>query len=436
MPVLADQEIVDAIQAGEERPDLDYKLDIDLTGDKKGKAEITKDVIAMANSGGGLLIGGVSEEPAGFRRKGMPEGSLEAFDSTALNDFANNYSDPPINATTRKVTVEGKTYGIVIVPEFDRQPHIVIKDYPDVLREGDVLVRSASNNSVRAGPHDMRDLINLAISRRQGALKGLLQAALKSTRPALVGEAVSVVDSAEVPFDQSEYEGQYQGFRIVKIEPVDKRHQVAPRQLKPAAQEAAIYDQRKTLERFPYIRFSRAAEKRLPVGLALETNPEHSRILVFLFLGVHGEVFYVESLWEDVKWQPEDAGKLGLFSTIQVIFSGMLFAKQYYQALGFDGQIALQYSQESSVPRAVVRDSPDYWPFAPTYGADMSTPVTVDRRIAVDTGLDSMEEIAKDMIIDFFWYFYLDLNEGQAEEFLQYVKEKRIPIPSDLDSQS
>ncbi len=47
MNILTEQEIIKAIQAGTELPDRDYKDDINLAGDKKSKAELAKDVIAI-----------------------------------------------------------------------------------------------------------------------------------------------------------------------------------------------------------------------------------------------------------------------------------------------------------------------------------------------------------------------------------------------------
>jgi len=250
MKIWTEQDIIALIKSGEERPDFDYKADIDLTAGKREKAEIAKDIIAMANSGGGLIAGGVKETPAGFLWEGMSRAVLKAFDSTALNDFVNNYCGPPINTTTRKMEIDDKVYGVIIVPGFAEQPHIVVKDYPEVLRRGDLLVRSASNNSVRAGPEDMRKLISLAVRRRQGALKDLLQAALE-TRPALVGAAASSAEFIEAPFDRSDYAERYKGFRVVTIAPDEAQVTVRPMMLREAAAAAVVTDSRSGYPSFP-----------------------------------------------------------------------------------------------------------------------------------------------------------------------------------------
>lgn len=233
--LLTDEDIIDRIKSKTEHPDFDYKDDINLSGNKKYKAEIAKDVVAIANYGGGLIVAGVPESTTGYVLKGMPEASLRVFDSTALNDFVKNYCSPPINTTTRKIEIDGNVYGVVVVPGFATQPHIITKDYPEVLRTGDILVRSASNNSVRAGPHDLRKLIDLAVRRRQGTLGDLLQAALESTRPVLVGGSSLSAREVEVPFDRAEYGERYKGFRIVTSVPLDGWASARPAKLKPGS---------------------------------------------------------------------------------------------------------------------------------------------------------------------------------------------------------
>ena len=274
MKIWTEQDIIALIESGEERPDFDYKADIDLTAGKREKAEIAKDIIAMANSGGGLIVGGVKETPEGYVWEGMSQVALKVFDSTALNDFVKSYCAPLINTTTRKVEIDGRVYGVIIVPEFADEPYIVVKDYPEVLKPGDLLVRSASNNSVRAGPDELRKLINLAVRRRQSALKDMLQAALESRRPMLVGTATASAETVKSPFDRSKYAESYKGFRIVTIAPIEAEVSVRPMELRGAAEKAIVTNRRSGYQGFPPPYFPRAVEKRLPVGIAFESESE------------------------------------------------------------------------------------------------------------------------------------------------------------------
>lgn len=66
--------------------------------DKKGCCELTKDVIAIANTGGGWIVIGVRESPTGFLPEGLSAEQAESFETTRVNRFINNYAEPPIDA--------------------------------------------------------------------------------------------------------------------------------------------------------------------------------------------------------------------------------------------------------------------------------------------------------------------------------------------------
>jgi len=94
--------------------------------------------------------------------------------------------------------------------------------------------------------------------------------------------------------------------------------------------------------------------------------------------------------------------------------------------------VEVRFSQESSVPRAVVMDAPEHFPLVEYYANDMSTPVAVERTLRTDASLENLEETAKDMLIEFFWYFHFDMSKEEATRFLEYVKEKRVRVPRNL----
>lgn len=431
MDKITEGDIISLIQRGEERPDFDYKTDIDLTASKKDKVEISKDIIAMANSEGGILVGGIKETTNGYEYIGMPEKSLSAFNSTALNDFVKNYCDPPINTTTRKVTIDDKVYGVVIVPEFFDQIHIVTKDYPSILQVGDILIRSSSNNSIRATPNDLRNLINKAVQRRQSILKNFLQAALEANRPALIGGVPSDVESLEAPFDQSEISENYKGFRIIQLAPNNPSF-IKLTEIKSAVEKSTITDLDSGYPIFPHHGLLKSLEKRLPTGLVLENESGVWRELSFTYLEKQGGVFYAESLMEDHEDVPKELGKIGLLSTIRTMLGAFLFGRMYYPAIGYEGNIEIQYSQESSIPRILYMDSQSYWRFHGHYSNDMAIPVTVSRSFQTDSNLGQIDELAIDMMTEFFWYFNYDLDPDSATHYLDYVKRKHIAIPQSL----
>lgn len=70
------------------------------------------------------------------RQAGRSKGSAEqakTFDSTKINDFVQNYSDPPTNCVVYKSRHEEKNYVLLEVPQFPDTQHIRQKDYSGTL---------------------------------------------------------------------------------------------------------------------------------------------------------------------------------------------------------------------------------------------------------------------------------------------------------------
>lgn len=430
MNIISDNELIALIQKGTEAPDLDYKDDIDLSRDKKEeKAQLTKDVIAMANSGGGIIVGGVKQIPKGFVAEGMSESTLQSFDSTALNDFVKNYCDPPINTQTKILTSDGRTYGFVIVPEFSQMPHIVIKNYSGVLSEGDLLVRSSSNNSVRAGAHDLRQLLDKAILRRQGTLRDFLQVALKSQQPKLVGG--SNFENIQAPFDRDKYKGVYKRFRTISLK-FTNEWEIRPMSLRSPVQKATVYTPHGS-PIFPSAEPTYATESRLPIGITFEHEYEiGGSNLSFTFFGLSANVFAAESLWEDTRGTQIPEGSIGFFSCYRMIYAALIFGIRYYRELNIHGDFQLVFSLESSISRSFVMDALNYYPFLRQHTNDMSIPVTVERTVITTASIQNIDSLACEMIQEFCWYFHFDLSKEDAATFLERVKKEQVAVPQDI----
>lgn len=91
----------------EESLSLDYKGPASLSDSEKEKKEITKDVTAMANSAGGVLIYGVREFPAKSGQKHKPE-KIEAVDSQR---FTKEWLEQVINSR-----ISPRILGLKIIP--------------------------------------------------------------------------------------------------------------------------------------------------------------------------------------------------------------------------------------------------------------------------------------------------------------------------------
>lgn len=101
----------------------------------------------MANTLGGFIVVGVSEPPTGFSWDGLTPFQLNSFDTSRVNRFLQNYADPPINASLRKVEDQGKHFVIIEVPRFTDTPHVCQKDFPGVLNVAAIYVRTDNNET-------------------------------------------------------------------------------------------------------------------------------------------------------------------------------------------------------------------------------------------------------------------------------------------------
>jgi hypothetical protein len=164
-----------------ESKELDYKGPCDWNQlDKKEKCELVKDILSMANTKGGWLVIGVEETVNGFNRVGLRQEQAASFDTTKVNQFLNNYADPPINTSLKKIEYEGKLFVIIGVPLFEDTPHICQKEYPDVLSTPTIYVRTDNNESAPLkSSSDFRDIVETTVRNRSDLLLTSFRTILK-----------------------------------------------------------------------------------------------------------------------------------------------------------------------------------------------------------------------------------------------------------------
>lgn len=142
------EEIAPIIEAGQELPKVDFKENLKLSN-KPEQAEFSKDVAAIANTGGGTgyIIIGVVE--AGKRRSEHPNDYIPGFKTDDPDGFQrrmiqslSTYIDPPPEIQYREVThpQTGKNLSIVVIPMSTQRPHVFVKDGEGV-RKGDIPIR-------------------------------------------------------------------------------------------------------------------------------------------------------------------------------------------------------------------------------------------------------------------------------------------------------
>jgi predicted HTH transcriptional regulator len=183
-----------------ESKSLDYKGPMIWSAqDKKACCELTKDIMAMANTEGGYVVIGVSEAESGFRLDGLAPDQAGTFESSQICRFVQNYADPPVNVRVIKVTLQGLMFVVLEIPRFADTPHLCQKTFPDVLRERELYVRTDNNESAPIkSSSDFRVLIETSIRNRADSL-------LSSFRTILKGSAASENAS---PTDEERFQGQ------------------------------------------------------------------------------------------------------------------------------------------------------------------------------------------------------------------------------------
>lgn len=167
---------------GHESKEQDYKAASAWNeGDKGACCAIVKDILAMANTLGGYIVIGVSEQPTGFSWDGVSPDQAKTFDTTRLNRFLQSYTDPPINARLIKVPHDGRVFIMIEVPAFPDTPHVCQKEYPGVLTSPTLYVRTDNNESAPLrSAADFKSIVERAVRNRGDALLASFRAILTS----------------------------------------------------------------------------------------------------------------------------------------------------------------------------------------------------------------------------------------------------------------
>jgi hypothetical protein len=175
-------ELTAILLRGHESKELDYKAPMAWSEtDKASCCNLVKDILAMANTKGGFVVIGVSEEAGGFKYDGVSGEQAKSFDTTRLNRFLQIYADPPINALLRKIAHDGKTFVIIEIPAFPDTPHICQKDFPGILTAAVLYVRTDNNESapIRSAA-DFQAVIERAVRNRGDSLLASFRSILTS----------------------------------------------------------------------------------------------------------------------------------------------------------------------------------------------------------------------------------------------------------------
>ena len=157
-----DKKIEMLIQHGEDTK-VDYKrtIAINSKSDRKGRAELVRDLIAIANAHEettGYLLIGVNEQAAGTSDQLVDCQGLD-LDDGLMHQIIDEFVDVPITFTFRYQEYKGVMIGIIEIPFSDNRFHVVKKDYTSsdntqLLRTGESWIRRGARKTPLTG-YDM-----------------------------------------------------------------------------------------------------------------------------------------------------------------------------------------------------------------------------------------------------------------------------------------
>ena len=170
--------LLDIIYRTHERTDIEYKRSLAWAGEDRFK--LIKEILALANFGGGYLVLGHEDEPTNAQQKytGMVADHLKSWEITNVCRDINNYCRPALDV--QLMTVEGKDDGVsflvVRVPGHGELPHVCSKDKhagngEELLKKGVLYIRTKNKSCEQiADSEDWRILLRRCLLHARDAL--------------------------------------------------------------------------------------------------------------------------------------------------------------------------------------------------------------------------------------------------------------------------
>lgn len=165
---------VTLIELGTEMQTHDYKGTISLATDKE-RASLAKDVIAMANTGGGTIVVGVEEPaPGKFEPVGVSEALQAELETTRLFQALRPFMDPPIAVVGRRVLYKGRHFTFIDVSSGETELVMAARSHQEAgLHMGRIYGRTAGAESAPlTGVQEIRRVIDRIVEARIRQRKG------------------------------------------------------------------------------------------------------------------------------------------------------------------------------------------------------------------------------------------------------------------------
>lgn len=162
------------------------------------KASLAKEIIALANHGGGYVFIGYDDSGPELLELEPQTGELEAFTQDAIASIVHRYVIPPCQCRVELVTPTGSTiqHPVIIVPGNHRTPLFAARGGPSgELESGNVYVRRPGGNSERARTQDdWEKLIERLVKARQSEMLAAIRDVLDPSSHVIAQEESTLED--------------------------------------------------------------------------------------------------------------------------------------------------------------------------------------------------------------------------------------------------
>ena len=161
---MTEDELRQAIALGREQRGVEFKT-AGVRTDAAFRATVIRAVLGMANKpDGGVVIIGVHDDGTTLNAIGL---SADELPTWSYDDFASNvstYADPCVTFDLGVVEMDGKSFVVIKVDQFEELPVICKRDYNRKLKNGALYVRPRGKiETVNVPSHvEMREVLQRA----------------------------------------------------------------------------------------------------------------------------------------------------------------------------------------------------------------------------------------------------------------------------------
>ena len=176
----------DIICCGLENQQIDFKShqNWDTIG-RVGRAKFARHAMALANTQGGYVVIGVSEDENGNPTDyiGMTEEEASSFDPSNVGQTINTFADPPVSIDIVRPVLDGKRYVVLVVYPFKDMPHVCSENCEHELQRGAFYIRTPDARSkVAVKSSELHLLIQRALRNQRQMLGRMLRGILYEDR--------------------------------------------------------------------------------------------------------------------------------------------------------------------------------------------------------------------------------------------------------------